>query len=109
MSLTLEQAAEFLNWKPRTLLRKIKDDPTLPVCKKGKEYRFIQSDIEEWIRAGYSGEAKKLLGREECTSEAVSTTSALEEYESLLKRGTASGRKGLNTNSTRRRGTVTTG
>jgi excisionase family DNA binding protein len=109
MTLTLDQAAEFLNWKPRTLLRKIKEDPTLPVRKAGKEYRFLQSDIEEWLRAGYSDAAKEMLGRGECINGAASTTSALEEYESLLGQGTGKGQRDSNTSSTRKRGTVTTG
>ena len=59
--MTLDEAAIFLGWHPDTLRRKMRNDLTLPRSKKGKEYRFIQADLENWLRADYPEPARKLL------------------------------------------------
>ena len=102
--MTLDEAAMFLGWHPDTLRRKMRNDLTLPRSKKGKEYRFIQADLENWLRADYPEPARKLLKGDPCSSAVVSGGSALEELGKRLEQLTGKGRKPLNTSSTRKRG-----
>jgi len=59
--LDLNEAAGFLLCHVAMLLKKIKEDPTLPCAKVGEDYRFIQADLEVWIRSHYTPEAQELL------------------------------------------------
>lgn len=58
---TIEEAAVFLRKSVPTLRDWIRGDPTLPFSKKGKEYIFLRSDLEAWLRADYSANAKRVL------------------------------------------------
>jgi hypothetical protein len=109
MSLTLKQAAEWYGCDPTTWRRMVKRDPTLPRSKKGKEYRFILSDLENWLRADYPEAARKLLQGDACLSDEESGGLASEGLDNRLKRLAEKRRNGLNTSSTQRRGTGNTG
>jgi hypothetical protein len=69
----LHEAAAFLRCHPTILLKMIKEDPTLPCAKLVEDYRFIEADLEGWLRARYTAEARALLNgksvREESESE----------------------------------------
>ena len=47
--LTAEEACGYLKISPRTLYRYIQDR-RMPAFKLGKEWRFVRSDLEQWIR-----------------------------------------------------------
>lgn len=47
--LTAAEACGYLKIAPRTLYRYIQDR-RMPAFKLGKEWRFVRSDLEKWIR-----------------------------------------------------------
>ena len=47
--LTVAETCRYLKVTPRTLYRYIKDGD-LPAFKLGKEWRFVRSELEQWIR-----------------------------------------------------------
>ncbi len=47
--LTVAETCRYLKVTPRTLYRYIKGGD-LPAFKLGKEWRFLRSELEEWIR-----------------------------------------------------------
>lgn len=49
----IEEAALFLNIKPVTLRKWIKDK-NVPAYKIGKQWKFKQSELEEWVKSGKS-------------------------------------------------------
>jgi excisionase family DNA binding protein len=53
---TLEEAAAYMSLDSRTLRRKMRRDPTIPYARIGKGYRFLESDLANWIRSQYGRE-----------------------------------------------------
>ena len=47
--LTVAETCRYLKITPRTLYRYLKGG-TIPAFKLGKEWRFVRSDLEDWIR-----------------------------------------------------------
>ena len=47
--LTASETCRYLKIAPRTLYRYIQDR-RMPAFKLGKEWRFVRSDLEQWIR-----------------------------------------------------------
>jgi excisionase family DNA binding protein len=47
--MTLAETCEYLKITPRTLYRYLQTK-RLPAFKLGKEWRFVRSDLEQWIR-----------------------------------------------------------
>lgn len=47
--MTLAETCEYLKITPRTLYRYLQTR-RLPAFKLGKEWRFVRSDLEQWIR-----------------------------------------------------------
>lgn len=47
--LTVAETCRFLKITPRTLYRYIQSR-RIPAFKLGKEWRFVRSDLEQWIR-----------------------------------------------------------
>ncbi len=47
--LTVAETCRFLKITPRTLYRYIQNR-RIPAFKLGKEWRFVRSDLEQWIR-----------------------------------------------------------
>lgn len=51
--ISIEDAAAFLNIKPVTLRKWIRDN-NVPAHKIGKQWKFLRSELEEWVRSGKS-------------------------------------------------------
>ena len=51
--ISIEDAALFLNIKPVTLRKWIKDK-NVPAHKIGKQWKFKRSELEEWVKSGKS-------------------------------------------------------
>lgn len=51
--ISIDDAAEFLNIKPVTLRKWIKDK-NVPSHKIGKQWKFKRSELEEWVKSGQS-------------------------------------------------------
>lgn len=51
--ISIEDAALFLNIKPVTLRKWIRDK-SVPAYKIGKQWKFKQSELEEWVKSGKS-------------------------------------------------------
>jgi len=51
--ISIEDAAIFLNIKPVTLRKWIKEK-NIPAHKIGKQWKFKRSELEEWVRSGKS-------------------------------------------------------
>lgn len=51
----IDVAATFLNVKPVTLRKWIKDK-NIPAHKIGKQWKFKKSELEEWVKSGKSAE-----------------------------------------------------
>lgn len=49
----IEEASAFLNIRPVTLRKWIKDK-SIPAHKIGKQWKFKKSELEEWVRSGKS-------------------------------------------------------
>ena len=47
--LTVEETCRYLKVTPRTLYRYLRSRQ-IPAFKLGKEWRFVRSDLEQWIR-----------------------------------------------------------
>ena len=47
--LTVEETCRYLKITPRTLYRYLRSRQ-IPAFKLGKEWRFVRSDLEQWIR-----------------------------------------------------------
>lgn len=47
--LTAAETCRYLKISPRTLYRYIQDR-RMPAFKLGKEWRFVRSDLEQWVR-----------------------------------------------------------
>lgn len=47
--LTAAETCRYLKIAPRTLYRYIQDR-RMPAFKLGKEWRFVRSDLEQWVR-----------------------------------------------------------
>ncbi len=48
--LTAEDTCRYLKISPRTLYRYLRERK-IPAFKLGKSWRFVRSDLEQWIRA----------------------------------------------------------
>ena len=46
---TVEETCQFLKITPRTLYRYLKAQ-SIPAFKLGKEWRFVRSELEQWIK-----------------------------------------------------------
>lgn len=115
MTLNLQQAALFLGYEDKGSLRRaMRADPTIPGRKVGTGWRFIQGDLEAWLRAGYSAEAKAALREETCEEvrpvavKRGSSTSESMEYERQLEQRTRSARSGSGSKGKTKPGTVRT-
>jgi len=51
--ISIEDAALFLNIKPVTLRKWIKET-SIPAHKIGKQWKFKHSELEEWVKSGKS-------------------------------------------------------
>ncbi len=51
--ISVEEAAQYLDIKPVTLRRWIKDKG-VPAHKIGKQWKFKRSELEEWVKSGKS-------------------------------------------------------
>jgi excisionase family DNA binding protein len=47
--MTAEETCRYLKITPRTLYRYLRNHQ-IPAFKLGKEWRFVRSDLEQWIR-----------------------------------------------------------
>ena len=52
--ISLEDAAEYLNIKPVTLRKWIKQKPDLPAHQIGRLWKFKRSEFDEWVNRGKS-------------------------------------------------------
>ena len=52
----LDEAAEYLNIKPVTLRKWIKQKDSLPAHQIGRLWKFKKSELDEWISSGKSAE-----------------------------------------------------
>ena len=52
----LDEAAEYLNIKPVTLRKWIKQKDSLPAHQIGRLWKFKKSELDEWILSGKSAE-----------------------------------------------------
>ena len=50
----LDEAAEYLNIKPVTLRKLIKQKDSLPAHQIGRLWKFKRSELDEWIKSGKS-------------------------------------------------------
>ena len=75
----LNEAAAFLRCHPTMLLKVIEAESAFPCAKLGEDYRFIQADLEEWVRSHYTAEARGLLDSKSVRIEGESHLFAREE------------------------------
>lgn len=52
--ISLEDAAEYLNIKPVTLRKWIKQKNNLPAHQIGRLWKFKKSELDEWVKSGKS-------------------------------------------------------
>lgn len=52
--ISLEDAAEYLNVKPVTLRKWIRQKDNLPAHQIGKLWKFKKSELDEWVNSGKS-------------------------------------------------------
>ena len=50
----LDEAAEYLNIKPVTLRKWIKQKDSLPAHQIGRVWKFKKSELDNWIKSGKS-------------------------------------------------------
>lgn len=50
----LDEAAEYLDIKPVTLRKWIKNKSDVPAHKIGRLWKFKKSEIDEWVKSGNS-------------------------------------------------------
>lgn len=60
--LTAEEACRYLKIAQRTLYRYIQDR-SMPAFKLGKEWRFVRSDVEQWLRRRAAVRPRRRSGR----------------------------------------------
>ena len=54
--ISLEDAAEYLNVKPVTLRKWIKQKENLPAHHIGRLWKFKRSELDEWVNSGKSAQ-----------------------------------------------------
>ena len=54
--ISLEDAAEYLNVKPVTLRKWIKQKENLPAHQIGRLWKFKRSELDEWVNSGKSAQ-----------------------------------------------------
>ena len=52
--ISLEEAANYLNIKPVTLRKWIKQNKDLPAHQIGRLWKFKRSELDEWVKSGGS-------------------------------------------------------
>jgi DNA binding domain protein, excisionase family len=52
--ISLEQAAEYLNIKPVTLRKWIRNRDDIPAHQIGKLWKFKKAELDEWVNSGRS-------------------------------------------------------
>lgn len=52
--ISLEEAAKYLDVKPITLRKWIKNKTDLPAHKIGRLWKFKRSELDEWVNSGKS-------------------------------------------------------
>lgn len=52
--ISLEQAAEYLNIKPVTLRKLIRNRDDIPAHQIGKLWKFKRAELDEWVNSGKS-------------------------------------------------------
>ena len=52
--ISLEQAAEYLNIKPVTLRKWIRNLDDIPAHQIGKLWKFKRAELDEWVNSGKS-------------------------------------------------------
>ena len=52
--ISLEEAAKFLNIKPVTLRKWIKEKSDMPAHQLGRLWKFKRSELDEWVKSGKS-------------------------------------------------------
>ena len=52
--ISLEQAAEYLNIKPVTLRKWIRNLDDIPAHQIGKLWKFKKAELDEWVNSGKS-------------------------------------------------------
>ncbi|MFC2766526.1 MAG: helix-turn-helix domain-containing protein [Prevotella sp.] len=52
--ISLEQAAEYLNIKPVTLRKWIRNQDDIPAHQIGKLWKFKKAELDEWVNSGKS-------------------------------------------------------
>ena len=52
--ISLEQAAEYLNIKPVTLRKWIRNRDDIPAHQIGKLWKFKKAELDEWVNSGKS-------------------------------------------------------
>jgi DNA binding domain protein, excisionase family len=52
--ISLEQAAEYLNIKPVTLRKWIRNRDDIPAHQIGKLWKFRKAELDEWVNSGKS-------------------------------------------------------
>ncbi|HRM25061.1 MAG TPA: helix-turn-helix domain-containing protein [Clostridia bacterium] len=52
--ISLEEAANYLNIKPVTLRKWIKQNKDLPAYQIGRLWKFKRSELDEWVQSGKS-------------------------------------------------------
>lgn len=55
--ISLEQAAEYLNIKPVTLRKWIRNRDDIPAHQIGKLWKFKKAELDEWINSGRSAQS----------------------------------------------------
>ncbi|MBM4125124.1 MAG: helix-turn-helix domain-containing protein [Nitrospira sp.] len=60
--LTAEETCRYLKIAQRTLYRYIQDRH-MPAFKLGKEWRFVRSDLEQWLHQRATGRPRARSGR----------------------------------------------
>jgi len=56
--ISLEQAAEYLNIKPVTLRKWIRNRDDIPAHQIGKLWKFKKTELDEWVNSGKSAISK---------------------------------------------------
>lgn len=52
--ISIEEAATYLDIKPRTLRSWLQKDDKIPAHKIGRQWKFKKSELDEWIISGKS-------------------------------------------------------
>jgi excisionase family DNA binding protein len=62
--LNSEEAARFLRMHVKTALRLARQG-RIPACKVGGEWRFLRSELREWLRGNHTTDADTLAVRDQ--------------------------------------------